>query len=73
MIRDVLAGRKPYVLKEDIYAIWAMLAGFIIGMGWVSLSNPVQLSALCGVIVILRMLSVYYRWKLPRRTLQKAW
>src|SRR5690606_38575298 len=30
MIRDLLAGRKPLVLREEIYAVWAMVAGLVI-------------------------------------------
>jgi len=36
MIRDVLAGRKPLFLQHEIYIVWAMLAGFIIGLGLVA-------------------------------------
>ena len=34
IIRDLLAGRKPLVLRDEIYAVWAMTAGFAIGIGW---------------------------------------
>ena len=27
MVRDLLAGRKPLVLRDEIYAVWAMIAG----------------------------------------------
>ncbi|WP_152393713.1 trimeric intracellular cation channel family protein [Paenibacillus guangzhouensis] len=69
MIRDLLAGRKPLVLHDEIYAVWAMLAGMVIGLGWFTTS--VELLALFFIVIILRMFSVYYKWKLPRRTLQK--
>lgn len=71
IIRDVLARRKPVVLREEIYAVWAMLAGLIINLGWADSNNPFQLYALFGVIIILRMVSVHYQWKLPRRTFAK--
>ncbi|GLI05528.1 MULTISPECIES: trimeric intracellular cation channel family protein [Paenibacillus] len=68
IIRDVLAGRKPLVLHDEIYAVWGMLAGFLIGIGWFQGSWP--LLGLFALIVILRMLSVVYKWRLPRRTLR---
>lgn len=34
IIRDLLAGRKPLVLKAEIYAVWAALGGLIVGLGW---------------------------------------
>jgi uncharacterized membrane protein YeiH len=72
IIRDVLAGRKPMVLREEIYASWTIVAGLCIGTGMIDWNQPVQLYALCVTIVILRMLSVLYKWKLPRRSLEKA-
>lgn len=67
IIRDVLVGRKPLIFREEIYAIWAMAGGLAIGLGWGR--NPFELYSLFIGIVILRMLSVYYKWKLPRKAL----
>jgi Predicted membrane protein len=70
IIRDVLAGRKPLVLKDEIYAVWAMLAGLAVGMGW--FRTPMELLLLFGLVILFRMLSVYFKWKLPRRSLKGA-
>lgn len=70
IIRDVLASRKPLVLRDEIYAGWAILAGLIIGLGWAK--TPVELIVLFSVVVVFRMLSVYYKWKLPRRSIYPA-
>ncbi|MGG1550715.1 MULTISPECIES: trimeric intracellular cation channel family protein [Paenibacillus] len=70
IIRDVLAGRKPMVLKDEIYAVWGMLAGALIGLGWSQGALP--LAGLFVLIVTLRMLSVFYKWKLPKRSLRGA-
>lgn len=67
VIRDVLAGRKPLVLRDEIYAVWAMTAGFVIGMGW--LTTNVGLLLCFAAVVFFRMCSVHYKWKLPRRSL----
>lgn len=67
MIRDIMAGRKPLVLQDEIYAVWAILAGLAVGLG--HLKSTWQLVALFFVVVVFRMLSVHYRWKLPRRSL----
>lgn len=68
MLRDVLAGRKPLVLREEIYAVWAITAGVIIWMGIAE--GPFRLGVLFVIIVVLRMLSVFFQWKLPRRRLE---
>ena len=70
IIRDVLAGRKPLVLKDEIYAVWAMLAGLAIGLGW--FESTLELLLLFVIVITFRMLSVYYKWKLPRRSLRGA-
>ncbi|OIJ15584.1 hypothetical protein BKP35_00905 [Anaerobacillus arseniciselenatis] len=69
MIRDVLAGRKPIFLRNEIYIVWAMLAGIVIGLELVT--GTVGIMILFVVIVVLRMLSVYMRWSLPHRTLSQ--
>lgn len=70
VIRDVLAGRKPLLLRGDIYGVWAMLAGLLIGVGMVN--QTWGLYALFVLIVILRMLTVYFKWSLPYRSLKDA-
>ncbi|WP_424768935.1 trimeric intracellular cation channel family protein [Paenibacillus sp. sgz302251] len=70
IIRDLLAGRKPLVLKDEIYAVWAMLAGLAIGLGW--FKSTLELLLLFALVITFRMLSVYFKWKLPRRSLSSA-
>ncbi|MEX2462311.1 MAG: trimeric intracellular cation channel family protein [Paenibacillaceae bacterium] len=67
IIRDILAGRKPLVLRDEIYAVWAIFAGLCIGLDWAS--GTLQLSILFAGVIIMRMLSVFYKWKLPKRKL----
>jgi uncharacterized membrane protein YeiH len=68
IIRDLLAGRKPIVLRSEIYAVWAILAGLLIGLKIAA--NPWELYTLFGVVTILRVLSYTYDWKLPTRRLE---
>ncbi|WP_183600394.1 trimeric intracellular cation channel family protein [Paenibacillus phyllosphaerae] len=70
MIRDVLAGRKPLVLRDEIYAVWAMIAGAVVGLGW--FKTPLELLTLFCVVVAFRMMSVHFKWRLPRRSLKYA-
>ena len=63
IIRDVLAGRKPLVLREEIYILWAVLGGFIIGMNWVQSTWGIAILFAC--LVLFRVLSVHNKWKLP--------
>ena len=69
IVRDLLAGRKPLVLRAEIYAAWAILAGLMIAFGITS--SPWQLYVLFVIIVLLRVLSYTYNWRLPNRSLQQ--
>ncbi|MEK5503214.1 trimeric intracellular cation channel family protein [Bacillus sp. FSL M8-0168] len=68
IIRDLLAGRKPLVLKTEIYAVWAALGGLIIGLGWVE--NSIALYLLFAILVACRVCSYMFNWKLPNRSLR---
>jgi uncharacterized membrane protein YeiH len=68
MIRDVLAGRKPLFLRNEIYIAWAMLAGLAIGLE--AVTGPIGIWVLFVAIVVLRMLSVYLKWQLPHRSIK---
>lgn len=70
MVRDLLAGRKPLVLRDEIYAVWAMIAGVAIGLGVAT--KTWELLTLFVVVIVFRMLSVLYKWRLPRRSLQEG-
>ncbi|HYK73839.1 MAG TPA: trimeric intracellular cation channel family protein [Pseudoneobacillus sp.] len=70
IIRDLLAGRKPIVLKAEIYAVWAILCGFAIGF---KITNtPFELYSLFTIITTLRVLSYTFQWKLPIRSLRAS-
>ena len=68
IVRDILAGRKPLVLRAEIYAVWAIVAGIAVGTGLAS--TPVELYILFVVVTFLRILSYTYNWKLPHRSLR---
>ncbi|WP_419883915.1 trimeric intracellular cation channel family protein [Peribacillus sp. B-H-3] len=68
IVRDLLAGRKPLVFKEEIYAVWAILIGAVIGMGFAQ--SAWQLYALFILVTLLRVCSYIYKWKLPNKQLK---
>ena len=64
LLRDIFAGRKPMIFHSDVYALWAAIAGLIIGLDWVRGSYVTIF--LFIAIVVLRILSLYFDWSLPR-------
>ncbi|MFF5993493.1 trimeric intracellular cation channel family protein [Lysinibacillus sp. KU-BSD001] len=67
IIRDLLAGRKPIVLRDEIYALWAAIAGLLIGLQ-VGTSDWFLYGLFVGVIFF-RFLSYSREWQLPRKKL----
>lgn len=66
MIRDILSGQVPLILKKEVYAT-ACLAGGILFFVLTQLGVPrtatMLLSAL--LVVTLRLLAIRYNWSLP--------
>jgi uncharacterized membrane protein YeiH len=68
IIRDLLAGRKPIVLRAEIYALWAIVTGLFIGLKIAA--QPWELYSLFVLVTVLRVLSYTFDWKLPIRKLE---
>lgn len=64
IVRDILAGRKPGVLRSEIYAGWAILAAVLIYFKLVK--NDTDYLILVALIAGLRLIGYKKRWHLPR-------
>ncbi|MBO9128917.1 trimeric intracellular cation channel family protein [Bacillus sp. 165] len=67
VIRDILAKRKPLVLRAEVYALWTIIAGAAIGFGIAK--SSLELYILFAIIVLCRMMSIYFKWHLPIRNI----
>lgn len=67
IIRDVLAQKRPSVFTKEVYLLWAIVAGFIIGMDWIT--SDIGLYLVFAGILALRLLSQRCNWNLPVREL----
>jgi uncharacterized membrane protein YeiH len=69
IIRDLLAGRKPIVLRRsEIYAVWAVMCGAAVGLGITN--SAFELYTLFILTTSLRVLSYLYKWRLPNRSIR---
>ncbi|WCK53275.1 trimeric intracellular cation channel family protein [Aneurinibacillus sp. Ricciae_BoGa-3] len=62
MVRDLLAGRKPLALKEEIHAVLTMFCAVCIWLDW---TNPIELTLMVIVVVVSRMFAIRYQWRIP--------
>lgn len=69
IVRDLLAGRKPLVFHKEVYALWSILSGLLIGSNLVN--DPWEYYVVFILVVVLRMLSTFYQWRLPNRLVRE--
>ena len=66
ILRDVLAGATPFVLRGELYATAALAGGAVVALGH-ALDAPRTPIALLGaaVCILLRVLAMYRDWHAP--------
>ena len=66
MMRDVLAGEVPSVLKTDIYAVAALAAGGVVALGdALDLPGAVSMLAGAALCIFLRVMAIFFGWRAP--------
>lgn len=70
IVRDVLAKRKPLVLRNEVYAVWAVITGLVIGLGIAK--DDISLYMLFVLTTTLRVVSYLFKWRLPFRTIRET-
>lgn len=66
MIRDVLAGNTPYILVKHIYACASLIGAIVCVLLWPRLPQYAAMLIAMVLVLIIRLLSAYFRWNLPR-------
>lgn len=64
ILRDVLGGITPIVLRKRVYAL-ASIAGAIVHLMLMKPLGSLAMFAGAGVVVLIRFLAARYRWDLP--------
>lgn len=68
MLRDIMAGQTPYILRKHVYAS-ASIAGalcYVFLADWLTGDSSMIISAL--LIILIRLLATKYLWNLPTAT-----
>ena len=67
VLRDLLANRMPSVLREDVYAIPALVGSLVVVASWqLGLFREWVLIPAAATCVGLRFLALHHRWSAPR-------
>lgn len=67
MIRDLLAGETPLVLKADFYATATIIGAIVFFLlDWFAIDPTTNSAVTFAVTLLLRLLAIQYKWQLPR-------
>lgn len=65
VLRDVLAGRTPQLLRRDIYAVAAIIGALSLYLFELFLPRAAAMLAAALLIMLIRLVALYRRWNLP--------
>lgn len=65
VLRDILAGNTPYIFVKHVYACASLLGATVCALLWRAVPNYVAMLTGMLCVLILRLLSAYFRWNLP--------
>lgn len=73
VIREMLMGQVPSIMREELYAIPALAGSLILALGHLYHVLPDQAMTLVAMLIIfaMRMAALLFKWNLPVRRLKK--
>lgn len=67
MIRDILQGEVPMVLKKEIYASACIFGGIVfIGLDFIGFYKTFNVILCATIVFVIRMTAIYKNWNLPK-------
>ncbi len=66
VMRDVMAGDKPFIFVKQVYACAAIVGALLCALLWKPFGSTCAMLSGLAAIFIIRLLSAHYRWSLPK-------
>lgn len=66
VLRDVLAGQRPYIFVKHIYAIAAIIGALLCALLWDPMGQRGAMLICLASVILIRLLAAHYRWSLPK-------
>ena len=66
ILRDLFAGKKPYVFVKHVYALASLAGAAAVYILPRYLGSGFSIMISFGIIILIRYLAAHYRWDLPR-------
>lgn len=71
LLRDMMAGDRPYIFVKHVYASASILGACVCVFFWGKIGEEAAMLTGAGSVIILRFLAIHYRWNLPKITYHK--
>ncbi len=66
VLRDIMAGDRPYIFVKHFYASASLIGAFTCIILWDRLGTVLAMGIGATLIVLLRLLAAHYHWSLPK-------
>lgn len=65
VLRDMMAGDTPYIFVKHVYASASLAGALVCVLFWLPGLEVYAMGAGAVTVIVIRVLSAYYRWNLP--------
>ena len=66
LLRDMMAGDRPYIFVKHVYACASILGAFVCAFLWTRAGEEGAMIAGAVCVIVMRVLAIGFKWNLPR-------
>lgn len=66
VLRDVMAGDKPYIFIKHFYASASLIGAIVCVSSHIYFNNAISMSLGMITVIVLRLMAAHFRWSLPK-------
>lgn len=66
LLRDMMAGDRPYIFVKHVYACASILGAFVCAFLWKTAGEETAMMSGAVCVIIMRFLAIKFKWNLPR-------
>ena len=71
VLRDMMAGNRPYIFVKHFYASASLIGALTCIALWDRVGTVLAMGIGSGLIVLLRLLAAHYHWSLPKANIPR--
>lgn len=71
VLRDMMAGNRPYIFVKHFYASASLIGALTCIVLWDKVGTVLSMGTGAGLIVLLRLLAAHFHWSLPKANMPR--